>query len=337
MPVTSNPGWDYPHGGASPTVVCPDCQRVSPAGTYRCPGCDFPLIVQRGAGRPATAPRGPWRKPDHVGGPDPVLMDRLAQPPPPQGTAPAPPLPSGAMCPQCRHTNPISRIRCERCAALLRAPAPAPTEPPPLPPEPRNGNRRALIALIVLGVVVAGLSTCVWLMLRGGQRVQQRKPPAATATVGHTVRVNPNLISVVASSTQKTDGVVNYRARNTLDGRADTAWNSNGEQPGSAATLTYAFAAPVDLRGISLLNGYQKTAPRSKVPDLYLANARIRSVRVITDAGQWTWNLKDEQPWQTLSQDLGRTRTVRLQVLSVYPGNHWRDVAVSEVSFIALG
>jgi hypothetical protein len=58
-------------------------------------------------------------------------------------------------------------------------------------------------------------------------------------------------------------------------------------------------------------------------------------VRVVTDTGSSTWTLADTHAPQTLHRDLGRTRSVRFEVLSVYPSEKYRDLALSEVSFTA--
>jgi hypothetical protein len=104
-------------------------------------------------------------------------------------------------------------------------------------------------------------------------------------------------------------------------------------------SLTYTFGAPVDLRSITLSNGYQKLTPRAgRAPlDLYPLNARLRTVRVVTDGGSTTWNLKDTKDAQTLPLTFGRTATVRLEVVAVYPGSKYLDLAISEVAFTGVG
>jgi hypothetical protein len=201
--------------------------------------------------------------------------------------------------------------------------------PPSAPPPLMDRDRRARLSLLVAGAVV--LIALLALGVRaivGGDGSADRPATAAT------VKVDPASVHASASSTQDPEGRVDYVAANTLDGDPATAWNSDGRRdgPGPGITLTYRFAAPVDLRGITLLNGYQKTRPDA---DLWRLNERVKKVRVITDAGSWTWTLADTRAPQTLRRDLGRTRSVRLEVVSVYRSEQYLDLAVSEVSFTA--
>ena len=188
-------------------------------------------------------------------------------------------------------------------------------------------DRRARLSLLVAGAVVliALLALGVRAIVGGHGSTDQQ--PAAAATV----KVDPASVHASASSTQDPEGGVDYKAANTLDGDPATAWNSDGREdgPGPGITLTYRFSAPVDLRGITVLNGYQKTS------SLWRLNERVKQVRVVTDAGSSTWTLANAHAPQTLHRDLGRTRSVRLEVLSVYPSEKYLDVAVSEVSFTA--
>ena len=69
--------------------------------------------------------------------------------------------------------------------------------------------------------------------------------------------------------------------------------------------------------------------------DLYPANERVHRVRVVTDAGTWTWDLADVRAPQAFAGAAGRTASVRFEVVSVYPSTTYADVALSEVSFTA--
>lgn len=182
------------------------------------------------------------------------------------------------------------------------------------------------VLLLILGAVATGLF---------GHRGDSAATPTATP-----VAIPAASISATASSTQEAEGGVTYTAQNTLDGRAETAWNSDGRADGKGPgmVLTYRFADPVDLAAVTVLNGYQKTLQNNgKTSDLFALNSRVRSLRVTTDAGSWTWELPDERTPQTLSRAFGKTSNVRFEVLSVYPGSKYLDLALSEVSFAARG
>jgi len=99
--------------------------------------------------------------------------------------------------------------------------------------------------------------------------------------------------------------------------------------------LRFTFHAPVDLRTITVRNGYQKATKQTG--DLFALNARVHAVRVVTDGGSWTWPLADTKDPQTLSTGFGRTSSVRLEVVSIYPGAKYLDLALSEVAFGTTG
>jgi hypothetical protein len=205
------------------------------------------------------------------------------------------------------------------------------TQPPPPPRRPGLGVLAGAAAAVVVvgGVAVAGLRSS-----GGGE---DRTAPAGSSARGSAVAVAADTVRASASSTQRRDGSITYGAANTLDGRPETAWNSNGQ--GAGASLTYTFAAPVDLASITVLNGYQKvrTASNGSTVDLFALNERVQTLRVVTDAGSTEWTLRDDRSPQTLSRAFGRTRTVRLQVVSTYPSSRYRDLGVSEVRFTARG
>jgi hypothetical protein len=258
-------------------------------------------------------------------------------------------VPVGGACPHCGHATGPLRAPEPADVTVVLPPAPARTAelditqipadapPPPQatarPPQSPDTSRRVLAvagaaaALVLVGAAaVAGLRSG---LADGGSG----SPAAGAAAAADAVPVDPSLVRASASSTQRADGAVTYAAANTLDGRPQTAWNSDGQ--GVGATLTYTFSSPVDLRSVTVLNGYQKVRRSSSgaTVDLYALNERIRTLTVVTDAGRVPWSLRDDRTPQTLTHDFGRTRTVRLEVTAVYPSARYRDLALSDVAF----
>ena len=237
-------------------------------------------------------------------------------------------------------TDPHETDPHEGVTLVLREQGPAqvtPPAPPPIAPDrppSRRPSRSAVTALAAAAAIAVGSTVAVLLPGDGPTR------PAAGTTPAAAAPIDPATVTATASSTQDPEGGTTYTAANTLDGDPATAWNSNGAPRGRGrpVSLTYTFAQPVDLRDVVVRNGYQKVRPRPgrATVDLYPANARVRRLRVVTDGGAWTWDLADLRAPQTFAGAAGRTGSVRLEVVSVYPSATYPDVAISEVAFTAV-
>ena len=196
-----------------------------------------------------------------------------------------------------------------------------------------DGERRGRL------VTVGGAALAIVLVLAGAGLLVSRLHDDRSASGGGTAATAVDLTTVrgSASSVQRPDGGISYDVANTLDGDLNTAWNSDGAKDGRGPgiALTYQFANPVNLRSITIRNGYQKVRAKDGV-DLWPLNERIRQLEVVTDTGTWTWTLPDSKDPQTLQQNFGRTRTVRLKIVQIYPSQRYKDVAISEIAFIAM-
>lgn len=345
-------------GPGSPDVVeCPNCGHRSPVGTNRCPECRYPLVLV------APTPRDPvdpdlFVKPGEDPHADPTTTAHLpvAGPVTTGGTSPGifPPVAStGSMtCPRCRRLNAPTRERwCEWCGADMVPPPPPPATHAPLGPRaPRPWRRMVLVSLLTLGVLVGVPAGAVVVLqaLRApaadpsesssAEPTGDPTSPTQTDTATPTqdpAAVDPSRITAVASSTADS-GSGRYSIANTLDGLDSTAWNSNGARDGQVGlTLVYTFDTPVDVRRIDVLNGYVRNPEGD--PSVYSRNARLREVVVRTDETQTRWTLDDRPTLQSLEAELGTTRSVTLEVVSVYEGTGFLDVALTEIAFTGVG
>lgn len=329
------------------TVTCPNCRREVPH-LARCPQCDYPLVLVPQATQAPAAPHAPARRPGErpVSGPAaPAPHVPVSLPPRMPGPS-APPLPDTSITcpdPSCRAANPTSRTLCIRCGARLRAEH-LPTVPvAPLPPVERPPSRLPrILAGVVAVLAVVGIG--VWAgtsLLRGPDRPRASTTPSPlpSATQPAAVAIPPASITVRASSVQKPAGSIRYDAAGLLDGDPTTAWNSDGGlRAGTPMTVTFTFDRAWDVRSVTVLNGYQKTRPRSgKAPvDLFTANARPSRLEVRADSRKAAWDLADVRTPQTLKAGLGATKTVTFVVLAAHPGQLYKDVALSEVSFTGV-
>jgi hypothetical protein len=237
---------------------------------------------------------------------------------------------------------PVTGLRARLLVGRPDQPDPSESENPSGPADrdraqqtPRRADGGVRDQLRVLG---AGLLAVLLVVIGAWMLVDRwRHEELASITAKTVAAVDPATIKGSATSVQKPDGGITYGVGNTLDGNPSTAWNSDGARDGRGPgiTVTYRFAEPVNLRSITIRNGYQKVRPNDGV-DLWTLNERIRQIQVVTDGGQWIWNLQDARKPQTLSQNFGRTTVVRLKIAQVYPSSKYRDVAISEIGFTAM-
>jgi hypothetical protein len=233
-----------------------------------------------------------------------------------------------------RRLRQIRELHRSRQTAPGRRPLRRPVRGRPVRGRPVRGRPvRPLLAAVAAALARGSAGAGVALALRPDP---EASGPAAVAAT-RAVPVDRAAVSARASSTQSPEGDITYAAANTLDGDVTTAWNSNGTKDGKGPgiALTYTFTAPVALRDLTIRNGYQKVRPRPgrSALDLYPLNARVQRLRVVTDAGAWLWDVADTRSAQTFTRAAGRTGSVRLEIVSVYPSATYPDVALSEVSF----
>ena len=144
-------------------------------------------------------------------------------------------------------------------------------------------------------------------------------------------------IRVMASSFLQPDGAITYTPENTIDGNLDTAWNSDSAaDDGRGQVLTFRFAEPIDLRKISLVNGYAKGV------DIYDANHRLKELIITTDTVSRPVSLFDSTDEQDIVFGFGFTSKVEIEVVDVFVGTGFAnpaltaDLALTEISFLAV-
>jgi hypothetical protein len=134
--------------------------------------------------------------------------------------------------------------------------------------------------------------------------------------------------AAAASSTLKATSTGNYGATNLLDGDLATAWNEGADGNGIGEWIQFDFSQEVVLTRIEIANGYQKDEER------YLGNSRVQSLRVEYSNGTTQLvDLLDDKEFQTITPTRQPVTSVRMVIVSVYPGEEWDDTALSEVRF----
>ena len=137
--------------------------------------------------------------------------------------------------------------------------------------------------------------------------------------------------SVSASSTLPQVPGITYRAKNLLDDNNTTAWCEGAPGNGINESLTFAFARPVRIRRIDVINGYNKGGSNTPA---YYANARVENVRIRSSEGSRLATLRDTRGVQHLPVPNSATTFVELTIKSVYSGTRYEDLCLTDFQFI---
>lgn len=140
---------------------------------------------------------------------------------------------------------------------------------------------------------------------------------------------------ITASSSLKSQGENHYEAKNAHDLNYKTAWIEGVEGYGIGEYLIYNFSPESPrINEIIVANGYVKTKSS------WENNSRVKKMKVyINDEPFAILNLKDEQAIQSYKVPLlGRYSetldwTLKFEILEVYKGKKYDDVAISEIYF----
>jgi hypothetical protein len=337
---------------------------VSPVGVDRCPECGYPLVLVQPQARTEEVdaelivkPGDRTRDQADVDTDDTAVLTAGRTPAPhPQPAVVSRAAAGGLVCPSCHQANSPERDRwCEWCGADMNPPVTTaiPERVAVAPP----GDRRRPVWLLWVGgaaLVVAGVVLALVLgPLSGDDPTHEPVVVTVTSTNGtsapsgsagtpqpaESVLAASGITAKASSTLQLTDHPGYYSIRNTLDGKADTAWNSDSDVVGNGVgvTLTYRFGRPVQLHAISVRNGYVSSRVASVGTKVWGRNERLKQVLVTTDAGRVVWDLDDKPTPQTKHAAFGTTSTVRIVVRAVYPGSSFEDLALTDIAFTGVG
>jgi len=145
-------------------------------------------------------------------------------------------------------------------------------------------------------------------------------------------KIDVSQITAEASSTNPPSGAVTYDVGNLLDDDDETSWQSTGAdiEGGVPVTVTFTFAAPVEIDRLSIANGYEVLDRDT----FFTKNARVRELKLVSGAQELTIELADDKEPQLVDIAFGAIDTLTLEVVSVYPGDEFPEVALTEVVFL---
>ena len=147
---------------------------------------------------------------------------------------------------------------------------------------------------------------------------------------------NFNGDKVVASSELNSQGTATYRASNINDWNHETAWVEGVSGYGIGQWIEFQnFEVEGTFTAIQILNGYVKS------DKAWSENARVKRLKVYCNGKPiCILELQDSRSLQSFNVNnlLGSVRyikSLRFEILEVYPGTKYQDTVIAEIVFSA--
>lgn len=137
----------------------------------------------------------------------------------------------------------------------------------------------------------------------------------------------PDGVQYCATSVLPAIGANRYGPENLFDGRGETAWVENDPGDGIGQAITLEFGRERSLAGFEISNGYDKDQRT------WRNNSRVSSFELaMSDGRRVTADLPDSRGSNVF--EFGgpvTTRSLQLTILDVFPGEKYRDTAISQL------
>lgn len=128
------------------------------------------------------------------------------------------------------------------------------------------------------------------------------------------LRFAPRYVNVYPARVEASTALPDHPAEAAVDGAPNTYWAESGPSTGADEGLIFTFDEPVDLGRIGFYNGAQ-TKPQD-----FLAQPRVRDVRLVFNTGEWeALTLDDRDAFQHRPLEARQVTTVTMLITSVYP------------------
>lgn len=137
--------------------------------------------------------------------------------------------------------------------------------------------------------------------------------------------------NIVASSTLKSQGSKNYRATNLRDWNHETAWVEGVKGHGIGQWIEYQGIDDEEepIWAICILNGYVKS------DKAWRENGRVKRLKVYCNGKpKCIFELQNSRSLQSFKVEGlfgSRVKTLRFEILDVYPGTKFQDTVISEI------
>lgn len=139
-----------------------------------------------------------------------------------------------------------------------------------------------------------------------------------------------------STSNLSTQGTSTYEPENMNDGNKNTAWVEGKRDYGIGEKIIVQFSAidgltDIPFDQIFITNGYAKS------PSIWEDNSRVKLIKVYHNGNpKFIIKLEDTIYPQWVSWDetfnISESDKVELEILEVYPGNKFKDTAISDLS-----
>ena len=256
--------------------------------------------------------------------------------PPPDGFVPPRRRPEQALyCSVCGTDNELDRKLCRSCGAVL--PRAATDRQPwwrrivrgstPATAGDRPGQRRRTRARRGRRAIRAAIG----LALLGAVAVLAFPARGAVVSAYHKVadRFSTGYERVTAVSAQASTSAKGHEANKAIDGVKSTAWAEGVPGRGTNQWLTIRLGGKADLAQIGIIPG------ASDNEQAFRATSRPREILLrFSNRTEQTIKLRDEPTFQTFGVSATGVDSVRLDVLSAFPGQTRLDqTSIAEVEF----
>ena len=136
-----------------------------------------------------------------------------------------------------------------------------------------------------------------------------------------------NISGVYASSIHPDEYGYSYVPENAVDQDKSTAWVEGASGAGIGQSITFYLSGESRISGFQIYGGYQKNE------DIYYKNCRPKEIRVtLSDGSSYDYFLEDSMTVQTVTFPYEiKSSSLTITVLSVYPGNKYEDLAISDI------
>lgn len=136
-------------------------------------------------------------------------------------------------------------------------------------------------------------------------------------------------VSAVHASSELSENGMTHSAGRICDGRLENAWVEGASGAGVNESVVFTFDGEYKVSGMNINAGYQKNQ------DIYYKNARPQSVKLtFSDGSSMSLDLGDICGPQNIAFGHPvKTSEITIAIESVYPGNKYEDLAISEIAW----